>query len=62
MLVSDFDYVLPPELVAQLPAAERGASRLLHLDAGTGTLQDLKFADLPAWSASRTCWFSTTPG
>ena len=44
MLVSDFDYELPPELIAQHPAAQRTASRLLHLDARTGTLRDLSFA------------------
>jgi S-adenosylmethionine:tRNA ribosyltransferase-isomerase len=44
-LLSDYDYVLPPELIAQTPAAERGASRLLHLDRG-GALHDLLFPDL----------------
>ncbi|MBM4225431.1 MAG: tRNA preQ1(34) S-adenosylmethionine ribosyltransferase-isomerase QueA [Gammaproteobacteria bacterium] len=48
MLVSEFDYELPPDLIAQQPAAERGASRLLHLDAQTGTIRDLKFSDLPS--------------
>lgn len=47
MLVSEFDYDLPPELVAQHPIPQRSASRLLHLDAETGALQDLKFNDLP---------------
>lgn len=47
MLVSEFDYELPPELIAQHPVAQRSASRLLHLDAGTGAFQDLKFTDLP---------------
>ena len=47
MLVSEFDYDLPPELVAQHPVPQRSASRLLHLDAVSGALQDLKFADLP---------------
>ena len=47
MLVSEFDYDLPPELVAQHPVPQRSASRLLHLDAATGTPQDLKFSDLP---------------
>ena len=47
MLVSDFDYALPPELIAQRPAAARSSSRLLHLDAATGVLQDLAFSDLP---------------
>ncbi len=43
---ADFDYSLPPELIAQHPAAERSASRLLHLDA-RGALHDTRFADLP---------------
>src|SRR5438270_7296645 len=48
MLVSEFDYELPSELIAQQPAARRAASRLLHLDARTGALHDRSFADLPA--------------
>jgi len=47
MLVSEFDYDLPPELIAQHPVPQRSASRLLHLDAKTGNLRDLKFADFP---------------
>jgi len=47
MLVAEFDYDLPPELVAQQPPPERGASRLLHLDAASGALRDLSFRDLP---------------
>jgi S-adenosylmethionine:tRNA ribosyltransferase-isomerase len=43
MRLSDFDYELPPELVAQHPAASRTASRLLHLDGRTGALEDLQF-------------------
>ena len=46
--LSDFDYALPPELIAQHPAVERAASRLLHLDGATGALQDLAFRDLPS--------------
>ena len=42
--LSDFDYHLPPELIAQSPAAERSASRLLV----ASTLQDLHFTDLPS--------------
>ncbi len=42
---SDFDFALPPELVAQTPSPERGASRLLHVDGGA--LADLAFTDLP---------------
>jgi S-adenosylmethionine:tRNA ribosyltransferase-isomerase len=47
MLVSEFDYALPAELIAQHPAPQRTASRLLHLDARTGALRDRGFADLP---------------
>src|SRR2546430_17501680 len=48
MLVSEFDYELPEELIAQRPAPERTASRLLHLDARSGEVEDLAFAELPA--------------
>ena len=47
MKLADFDYELPPELIAQHPAQERSASRLLHLDGTSGALRDLAFADLP---------------
>jgi S-adenosylmethionine:tRNA ribosyltransferase-isomerase len=47
MKLADFDYELPEELIAQQPAKERTGSRLLHLDAGTGEMRDLAFADLP---------------
>jgi S-adenosylmethionine:tRNA ribosyltransferase-isomerase len=46
MRLSDFDYALPPELIAQHPAGERTASRLLHLDGRTGALEDLRFPDI----------------
>jgi len=44
--LSDFDYDLPPELIAQVPAGTRSASRLLQVT-GDG-LADRRFADLPA--------------
>ncbi|HXZ27607.1 MAG TPA: tRNA preQ1(34) S-adenosylmethionine ribosyltransferase-isomerase QueA, partial [Terriglobales bacterium] len=47
MLVSDFHYDLPPELIAQEPLADRAASRLLHLDRATGALAHRRFRDLP---------------
>ena len=47
MLVSEFDYDLPPELIAQYPAPQRSASRLLRLDTASGALRDLSFNDLP---------------
>ncbi len=48
MRVADFDYALPAELIAQHPARERGASRLLHLDASSGRIDDLRFSDFPS--------------
>lgn len=47
MELADFDYALPDELIAQHPAKERAASRLLHLDGATGELRDRAFAELP---------------
>lgn len=46
MRLSDFDYFLPDELIAQFPPAERGASRLLLLQ--EANLTDRMFADLPS--------------
>ena len=43
----DFDYQLPPHLIAQQPLAERRASRLLALDGGANSLEDRQFGDLP---------------
>jgi S-adenosylmethionine:tRNA ribosyltransferase-isomerase len=48
MELSDFHYDLPPELIAQHPLKERGASRLLCLDGPNGEVRDRLFADLPA--------------
>jgi S-adenosylmethionine:tRNA ribosyltransferase-isomerase len=47
MLVSEFDYELPPELIAQLPLEERTASRMLRLDRKTGIWQDSFFREFP---------------
>lgn len=47
LTVADFDYHLPPELIAQAPAATRRASRLLHIDA-VGDMFDRNFVDLPS--------------
>jgi S-adenosylmethionine:tRNA ribosyltransferase-isomerase len=44
--LSDFDYDLPAELIAQHPAASRTASRLLHLDGRSGAIEDLHFPDI----------------
>jgi len=45
---TDFHFDLPADLVAQHPAVERSASRLLALDGAGGTLRDLAFRDLPS--------------
>jgi S-adenosylmethionine:tRNA ribosyltransferase-isomerase len=45
--LASYDYVLPPELVAQAPLAERDASRLLVLDRETGAVEHARFAELP---------------
>ena len=47
MKTSDFDFELPPELIAQFPVQERSQSRLLHLDGASGALADRQFNDLP---------------
>lgn len=48
MLRRDFHFKLPPELIAQYPAAQRGASRLLILDGASGALRDGVFTELPS--------------
>ncbi len=47
MLVSDFQFHLPEELIAQVPPADRAGARLLHLESGAGNLQDRVFRDFP---------------
>ena len=43
----DFDYKLPPDAIAQTPAAARDASRLLVIDRARGALEDRAFSELP---------------
>jgi len=47
VLVSDFNYLLPQELIAQEPLADRAASRLLHLNRREPDLHDRQFRDFP---------------
>src|SRR5215510_1349782 len=47
MLVSDFDFDLPPELIAQEPPADRTAARLLHLNRTSGSIVHTTIAALP---------------
>jgi S-adenosylmethionine:tRNA ribosyltransferase-isomerase len=46
MRTADFDFPLPPELIAQAPAPQRDASRLLLLDRRTGVICHLSFGDI----------------
>jgi S-adenosylmethionine:tRNA ribosyltransferase-isomerase len=48
MLVSDFHYDLPEELIAQQPPAVRGTSRMMTLDRRSGAFADRAFVDLPS--------------
>ncbi len=47
MLVSDFHYDLPDELIAQYPLPDRAASRMLHLQRTTGRSSDRTFREFP---------------
>ena len=47
MLVSDFDFHLPEELIAQEPLPDRAASRMLVLNRETGAVRDDQFRSLP---------------
>ena len=47
MHLADFDYTLPPELIAQTPIEPRDAARLLVLDRRTDTMAHYAVSDLP---------------
>jgi len=47
VLVSDFHYELPDELIAQQPSLDRAGSRLLHLSGASGAFVDRRFSDFP---------------
>ncbi|ABA89136.1 S-adenosylmethionine--tRNA ribosyltransferase-isomerase [Syntrophotalea carbinolica DSM 2380] len=49
MRLSDFDFELPEELIAQHPLAQRQASRLMVLNRVTQQLQLAQFADIADW-------------
>ena len=55
MKTSDFNYELPPELIAQTPIPQRDASRLLVLDKNTGAWQHRHFYDLPEYLRPGDC-------
>jgi S-adenosylmethionine:tRNA ribosyltransferase-isomerase len=47
VLTSDFDYQLPPELIAQQPPERRDDSRLLAVERRTGAISHRRFRELP---------------
>lgn len=47
MLIKEFDYDLPPELIAQHPAERRGDSRMMVVRRREGTIEHARFEDLP---------------
>ena len=55
MLVADFNYHLPPELVAQYPAGKRETSRMLVMDRDTGHCEVRTFLDFPSLLQAGDC-------
>lgn len=53
MFVSDFDYDLPTELIAQTPLPERDRSRMLVLHKESGDIIHSEFSDLPRYLAQK---------
>jgi S-adenosylmethionine:tRNA ribosyltransferase-isomerase len=49
MRTADFDFTLPPELIAQVPVPARDQSRLLVLHRDSGELEHRRFAELPGY-------------
>jgi S-adenosylmethionine:tRNA ribosyltransferase-isomerase len=54
MRVSELDYELPPELIAQHPAERRDASRLLVYERASGAVRHRAFSELPGELAAGT--------
>jgi len=48
LLVTDFDYELPEDLIAQEPPPERGTSRMLVMDRNSGETRDSNFGEFPS--------------
>ncbi|MHB8756666.1 MAG: S-adenosylmethionine:tRNA ribosyltransferase-isomerase, partial [Bacillota bacterium] len=55
MRLADFDYELPPELIAQEPVEPRDSSRLLVVHRASGRLEHRVFRDLPEYLRSGDC-------
>jgi S-adenosylmethionine:tRNA ribosyltransferase-isomerase len=52
MRVADFDYELPPELIAQHPLPRRGDSRMMVVERAAGRISHRAFEDLPGFFAA----------
>jgi S-adenosylmethionine:tRNA ribosyltransferase-isomerase len=55
VLLADFDYHLPEELIAQEPLADRAGSRMLVVDRAMGTWEDRRFRDFPSYLGPGDC-------
>jgi S-adenosylmethionine:tRNA ribosyltransferase-isomerase len=55
VLLSDFDYHLPGDLIAQEPLPDRAGSRMLVVDRTTGKWEDRLFRDFPAYLKPQDC-------
>jgi len=55
LLLSDFDYRLPEDLIAQEPLADRAASRMLVVDRKSGAWEDRMFRDFPSYLGPGDC-------
>ncbi|HYE99103.1 MAG TPA: S-adenosylmethionine:tRNA ribosyltransferase-isomerase, partial [Planctomycetota bacterium] len=60
MLVTDFDYSLPKELIAQEPLDRRDASRLLVLHRADGRIEHRRFPDVVDYLADETVYLNDT--
>jgi len=55
LLLSDFDFHLPEELIAQEPLEDRSASRMLVVDRRSGKFEDKTFRDFPSYLNAGDC-------
>jgi S-adenosylmethionine:tRNA ribosyltransferase-isomerase len=55
VLVSDFDYLLPDDLIAQEPLPDRAGSRMLVIDRTTAKWEDRLFRDFPSYLKPKDC-------
>ncbi len=55
MFLSEYDYHLPDELIAQEPLADRSSSRMLVVNRASGTWEDCHFRDLPQYLGPGDC-------